>query len=105
MLHTRIEVMRMTLSVNNQLTLLHDILDEHHLDRSASIAEHQQLKRLVQAIMDNNHISDEQLLQYLQEIYHYGQQGENASSQTDHISSNKNNIVNWISAIQQTNLK
>src|SRR5699024_12642302 len=97
--------MTMILLENIQMTTLYDILDEHHLDRSASIAEYQQLKRLVQAIMDNNHISEEQLLQYLQEIYHYGQQGENASSQTDHISSNKNNIVNWISAIQQTNLK
>src|SRR5699024_11626231 len=79
--------MIMTLSVNHQLMLLHDILDEHHLDHSASVAEHQQIKRIVQTILANNSISDEQLLELLPEIYNYGQKGESSRNQPDHITS------------------
>jgi|SRR5690625_1022015 len=96
--------MIMTLSVNHQLMLLHDILDEHHLDHSASVAEHQQIKRIVQTILANNSISDNQLLELLPEIYNYGQKGESSQDQPDHITSHQNNLESWISAIRQTNL-
>lgn len=92
----------MTLSVNNQLMLLHDILDEHHVDRSGSVAEYQQIKRLVQAIITKDSIADEQLLQLLPEMYDYGKRGESAQNQPEHITSYQNNIESWLSAIQQT---
>lgn len=95
----------MTLTVNNQLTLLHDILDEQIADSSGSIAEYQQIKRLVQAMISKNNITDEQLLQLLPEIYNYGLQGEIAQSLPEHITTNKDNIENWKSAIQQTSLE
>src|SRR5690625_6939416 len=82
--------MIMTLSVNHQLMLLHDILDEHHLDHSASVAEHQQIKRIVQTILANNSISDEQLLELLPEIYNYGQKGESSQNQPDRKSTRLN---------------
>src|SRR5699024_6308191 len=97
--------MIMTLSVNHQLMLLHDILEEHHLDHAASGAEHQQIKRIVQTILANNGISDEQLLELLPEIYNYGQKGESSQSQPDDITSHQTNLESWMSAIRQTNLE
>lgn len=95
----------MTLTVQNQLTLLHDILDEQIADSSGSIAECQQIKRLVQAMIAKKTINDEQLLQLLPEIYNYGRQGEIAQSLSEHIDSNRENIANWKTVIQQINLE
>ncbi len=95
----------MTLSVNDQLRLLHDLLDEQMIDSAASIAEYQQIKRLIQKMIAKNKITDEQLLQVLPEIYNYGRQGEIAQSLSEHITSNMENIENWKNAIQQSNLE
>lgn len=95
----------MTLTIHNQLRLLHDILSEQTEDCCGEISEYQQIKRLVQAMMANNSISDEQLLQLLPEIYNYGRQGEIAQNDEEHITTNKDNIENWVNAIQQTNLE
>ena len=89
----------MTLSVNDQLRLLHDLLDEQMIDSTGSIAEYQQIKRLIQEMTAKNKISDEQLLQLLPEIYNYGRQGEIAQSSSEHITSNVDNIESWKSAI------
>ncbi|WP_010651422.1 YtzH-like family protein [Oceanobacillus massiliensis] len=95
----------MTLNVNNQLTLLLDLLDEQQLDCCGSVSEFQQIERLVKSMLANNSITDNQLLSLLPDIYNYGRQGESAPSQPDHITSNKDNLHNWISAIQQTTLE
>lgn len=92
----------MTISVNNQLTLLLDLLDEQHADCCATVSEYQQIKRLVRSLMTNNSITNEQLLGLLPDIYNYGRQGESAQNLPDHITLNKNNLNNWISAIQDT---
>ncbi|GAB3065563.1 YtzH-like family protein [Virgibacillus ainsalahensis] len=95
----------MTLTVNNQLTLLYDLLDEQQADCCGNITEYQQIMRLVQSMLDNNSITDEQLLNLLPDIYNYGRQGEIAPDLPEHITSNKSNIENWISAIQHTAFK
>lgn len=91
----------MTLNVNNQLTLLHDILEEHQADCCGDVSEYQQIKRLVKSIMANNSVENDNLLQLLPEIYNYGLQGENVQSLEEHITSNKSSIHNWMSAIQE----
>ncbi|SET82260.1 YtzH-like protein [Oceanobacillus limi] len=95
----------MSLNVSNQLTLLLDLLDEQQADCCAEVSEYQQIKRLVKSMMANNTISDEQLLQLLPEIYNYGRQGESVQNMEEHITSNKENINQWISAIEQTKLE
>ncbi|MBC5638606.1 hypothetical protein H8S33_17685 [Ornithinibacillus sp. BX22] len=95
----------MSLTVNHQLELLLDILDEQQTECCAQVSEYQQIKRLVKSMMANNSISNEQLLQLLPEIYNYGRQGESVQNQEEHIMSNKDNITNWISAIEQNNLQ
>ncbi|WP_099158820.1 YtzH-like family protein [Virgibacillus ndiopensis] len=94
----------MTLTVNDQLTLLHDILSEQTEDCCGEIAEYQQIKRLVQSMMAQNNITDNQLLQLLPEIYNYGRQGEIAQHSPEHITTNKENIEQWMSVITQVNL-
>src|SRR5699024_2829674 len=99
------EVIEMTLSVSHQLQLLSDILSEQTADIDGSISEYQQIKRLIQSMMANNRITDEQLLQLLPEIYHYRLQGDAAQNIDKHINTNqdkknKNNINDWLKAIQ-----
>lgn len=95
----------MSLTVNHQLELLLDILDEQQTECCAQVSEYQQIKRLVKSMIANNSISNEQLLQLLPEIYNYGRQGESVQNQEEHILTNKDNITNWISAIEQNNLQ
>ncbi|UJL45109.1 YtzH-like family protein [Virgibacillus sp. NKC19-16] len=95
----------MALTVNNQLILLQDILDEQSTDVTGSVSEYQQIKRLVRKLTENNSITDEQLLKLLPEIYNYGNQGEIAKNSPEHITTNRHNIENWLSAIQQTTLE
>lgn len=95
----------MTLTIQNQLTLLHDLLDEQITDKSGSIAEYQQIKRLVQTMISKNYITDGQLLNLLPEIYNYGLRGEIAQCLTEHIVSNEENIEIWKNAILETKLE
>jgi hypothetical protein len=95
----------MSLTVNHQLELLMDLLDEQQSECCAQVSEYQQIKRLVKSMMANNTITDEQLLQLLPEIYNYGRQGESVQNQEEHITTNIDNITNWISAIEQTSLQ
>ncbi|ALX48421.1 YtzH-like family protein [Lentibacillus amyloliquefaciens] len=95
----------MVLTTHNQLQLLHDILTEQTEDCCGEISEYQQIKRLVQAMIANNSISNEQLLELLPEIYNYGRQGEIAQNDEEHIVSNKINIQTWVNAIQKTSLE
>lgn len=95
----------MTLSVHNQLRLLQDLLDEQQLERTGSVAEYQQIKRLVHSILSQNSTTDEQLLQLLPEIYLYGQKGESTRNQPQHIMAYKADIGHWINAIRQSNLE
>lgn len=92
----------MNLTTNNQLTLLYDILDEQMTEQDGTIAEYQQIKRLVQSMMANQAIPNtETFFHLLPEIYHYGFQGEFVQCLTEHIVTNKNNIEKWLQAINE----
>ncbi|MFA1820271.1 YtzH-like family protein [Virgibacillus oceani] len=95
----------MGLSVNDQLTLLLDLLDEQSGENSATHSEYQQIARLVTSMLDNQTIQNHEVLDMLPQIYEYGKQGESASNVTDHITNNKQNIESWISAINHITLK
>jgi len=95
----------MGLTVNDQLTLLLDLLDEQAGDSTATSSEYKQIARLVASMLDNQSIQDDHLLQVLPQIQQYGIQGENTSNISAHISDNKQNINSWISAIGQYELK
>ena len=48
----------MTLTLQNQLKLLYDLLDEHVIYKSGELTEFTQIKRLVQGIVSHEEIQD-----------------------------------------------
>jgi hypothetical protein len=96
----------MTLSVQHQLKLLRDILDEHQSQGTGSVSEHQQLMRCVQSILSkDNTFIDETFAWQLQEIYNYGQKGKNTGNQSEHITGHQDAISAWVHAISNNALK
>ncbi|ASN04943.1 YtzH-like family protein [Virgibacillus necropolis] len=93
------------LTVNDQLTVLHDILTEQSEECCGDINEYKQIKRIIQTLMANESITDEELLSLLPEIYNYGIQGEQAQNLEEHVTTNKGNIETWTSHIIQSNLE
>lgn len=93
----------MYLSIQNQLTLLHDLLDEQITYKKVSIDEYRQIKKLVQSIITNRNVEGE-LLKILPEIYYYGIKGENAQSLFAHIKENEHKIKRWLTMINQVKL-
>lgn len=91
----------MYLTVHNQLTLLHDLLDEQVTFKTVSMSEYKQIKRLVQTMIANEEF-DSELLTVLPQIYYYGIKGEIAHSFTDHIAENEHNIQKWLQTINRT---
>lgn len=97
------EVILMYLTVHNQLTLLHDLLDEQVTYKTVSTNEYRQIKKLVQAMIANKEI-DNELQTILPEIYYFGIKGEDAYSLQEHITENENNIQKWLHTIKQTKM-
>lgn len=93
----------MYLSVQNQLTLLHDLLDDQLTYKTVSIDEYKQIKKLVRAIVANRNIKGE-LESVLPEIYYYGIKGENAQSLFAHIIENEQKIKQWLRMINRVKL-
>ncbi|CDQ39272.1 MULTISPECIES: YtzH-like family protein [Virgibacillus] len=92
----------MTLNTNNQLTLLIDLLDEQKGECCGHVSEYQQISRLVQSLMNNNNVTDQELLRILPEIYSYGKDGEIVENIEDHITANDQNLASWLHALHQT---
>lgn len=90
----------MYLSEQNQLTLLHDLLDDQITYKTVSIDEYKQIKKLVQALMTNESAKGE-LLNVLPEIYYYGIKGEHAQSLYCHIYEHEHKIKQWLMLINQ----
>lgn len=101
MSHTIMEVIMMVLNVFSQLNILSELLNQHLSNNTGSIEEYQQIKRIVQEISTKNNFTDEELLQFLPELYHYGLQGEIAQSLQEHVSTNKQNLISWTNAINE----
>ena len=91
----------MYLTLNNQLTLLHDLLDEQLIYKTVTGEEYKRIKSLVQSMMANDQF-DAKFLSLLPQIYYYGIKGENVHSYLDHINENEANIEQWIQAINET---
>ncbi|TQS75422.1 hypothetical protein DX933_06290 [Ornithinibacillus gellani] len=95
----------MTLTVEHQLELLHDILDDHLSESDGNVSEYMQIKRIVKTIMATNQLAHSTLVQQLPDIYQYGLQGESAVNLQELIQTNEQQIMNWKTAIQQASPK
>ncbi|EKN66022.1 hypothetical protein BABA_17802 [Neobacillus bataviensis LMG 21833] len=90
----------MPLSHEHQVTLLKDILTNHQSDCCGSVAECEQLERLVKSLMVNAQV-DQNVKTILQEVYQYGQHGAQTADLDQHILSNQENLSQWVSDIGQ----
>ncbi|WP_040207592.1 YtzH-like family protein [Neobacillus jeddahensis] len=90
----------MPLSHGDQVTLLKDILNNHQTDCCGSVSECEQLERLVKSLMVNTEI-DQNVKNILQEVYQYSQYGSQTADLDQHISSNQENLSQWVSDIGQ----
>ncbi|WP_026569656.1 MULTISPECIES: YtzH-like family protein [Sediminibacillus] len=89
----------MTKNVQNQLDLLYDILSEHSEECCGSVAECQQIQRLVKSMIAEESVTDSALQGHLPAIYDYSRQGELVQNLDDHIESNRENLQQWVNAI------
>ncbi|NRD76158.1 hypothetical protein HPT25_01370 [Bacillus sp. BRMEA1] len=90
----------MPLSHNDQVTLLTDILSNHQTDCCGSVAECEQLERLVKSLMVNTQI-DQNVKNILQDIYQYSQKGAQTADLDQHILANQENLSHWVNDIGQ----
>lgn len=90
----------MPLSHQDQVTLLTDILNNHQTDCCGSVAECEQLERLVKSLMVNAQV-DQNVKNILQEIYYYSQHGAQTADLDQHILNNQGNLSQWVNDIGQ----
>jgi len=90
----------MPLGHSDQVTLLKDILTNHQTDCCGSVAECEQLERLVKSLMVNTQV-DQNVKNILQEVYQYSQHGAQTADLDQHILSNQENLSQWVSDIGQ----
>nr|WP_263325386.1 YtzH-like family protein [Neobacillus sp. Marseille-Q6967] len=88
----------MPLSHQDQVTLLKDILNNHQVDCCGSVAECEQLERLVKSLMVNTQI-DQNVKSILQDVYDYSQHGVQSSDLDQHIQTNQGNLSQWVNSI------
>ncbi|MCM3587922.1 YtzH-like family protein [Mesobacillus maritimus] len=90
----------MPLSYQDQVNLLTDILTNQQTDCCGSVAECEQLERLVKSLMANTNL-DNNVKPILQEVYNYSQNGKYSADLDQHITTNQENLSNWVDDIGQ----
>ncbi|WP_163101185.1 YtzH-like family protein [Peribacillus alkalitolerans] len=85
----------MPISHEHQLSLLKDILTNHQADNCGSTSECEQMERLVQSLLTNEHYNEE-AKNILQEISKYSQAGSTTENLDGHISSHNQQLLQWV---------
>ncbi|MDX5474206.1 MAG: YtzH-like family protein [Bacillaceae bacterium] len=90
----------MPLTYQDQMHLLKDILADHQIDCCASVAEYEQLERVIKSLIANTEV-DQNVKQVLMDIYSYSQTGRGSDDVTNHVTSHQDNLTSWIDSIDQ----
>ncbi|MFZ3589387.1 YtzH-like family protein [Bacillus sp. DJP31] len=90
----------MPLDFHNQLSVLMDILSNQQTDCCGTVAECEQLERLVKSLLANENISSE-AKNTLMDVYEYSQSGKYTQHLDEHILSHQQNLSGWIEDIHQ----
>lgn len=88
----------MPLNHGHQVELLKDILLEHQSDCCGTVAECEQLERVIKSLIANANV-DQNIKNILEPIYTYSQTGKNTPQLSDHIESHKSELAQWINDI------
>ncbi|MFC4321128.1 YtzH-like family protein [Litchfieldia salsa] len=90
----------MSLNHTDQMHILKDILTNHQDDCSGTVAECEQMERLVKSLMVNSNV-DQDIKTLLTDIYSYSQQGKYTQHLDAHINEHQDQLSQWISEIDQ----
>ncbi|MFN2747597.1 MULTISPECIES: YtzH-like family protein [Bacillus] len=88
----------MGLNRENQIHLLKDILSDHQADCSGTVAECEQVERIIKSLMANTNL-DGNLKGVLEDIYLYSQRGRSSNSLNDHILEHQDRLTQWVEEI------
>ncbi|CAM3765571.1 YtzH-like family protein [Mesobacillus zeae] len=88
----------MPLNHTDQVNLLKDILSNQQSDCCGSVAECEQLERLIKSLMVNADIS-QNVRPILEEIYIYSQNGKNTADLDEHINAHQDQLSSWVENI------
>lgn len=88
----------MPLSHEHQMSLIKDILSNQQTDCCGSVAEYEQVERLVKSLMVNMNINDD-VKNVLTEIYNYSQTGISSNNLESYITTNQDNLTQWVEDI------
>lgn len=90
----------MPLSHHDQVNLLKDILSSQEADCCGSVAEYQQLERLIKSLLVNTDV-DSKVKSLLQDVYQYSQNGINSGDTEGHIELHRGQLAQWVNDIGQ----
>ncbi|APH04039.1 YtzH-like family protein [Bacillus weihaiensis] len=88
----------MPIQYQDQLNLLKDILTEHQADCCGTVAECEQLERVIKSLMMNDQ-ANQNIKDVLQNVYSYSQAGVNTKELNEHIQAHQHQLTNWIDEI------
>jgi hypothetical protein len=90
----------MSLNYNDQMSILKDILTNQQSDCCGTVAECEQLERLIKSLMMNTAI-DQNVKGILGDIYSYSQEGKYTQHLDNHINSHQNQLSQWLTEFDQ----
>ncbi|KAE9714966.1 hypothetical protein GP712_26760 [Escherichia coli] len=82
----------------HQLPLIKDILTDHQLDCCGTVAEYEQVGRVIQLMLAKEDL-DADIRQLLTDIYDYSQKGTSVSSIDAHIEEHQSHLSEWVENI------
>ncbi|MBM7704873.1 YtzH-like family protein [Metabacillus iocasae] len=88
----------MPLSYQNQMDMLKDILSNHQSDCCGTVAECEQVERLIKSMLATG-FQSEQMTSTLQHVYEYTQAAKNCQHLDQHIQTNQQNLSQWVSEL------
>jgi predicted Zn-dependent peptidase len=82
----------------DQVSLLKDILSEHQSECCGTVAECEQLERVIKSLMVNSN-TNQNVKSVLEDVYFYSQSGKNSASLDIHIEAHQDQLSQWIQDI------
>ncbi|MGE6628829.1 YtzH-like family protein [Bacillus sp. NPDC077027] len=88
----------MGLNREHQLQLIKDILTDHQLDCCGTVAEYEQVGRIIKVMLSKEDL-DAEIRQLLTDIYAYSEKGQSVSSIDTHIQEHQTHLSEWVENI------
>ncbi|RCX26695.1 YtzH-like protein [Bacillus sp. AG236] len=85
----------MPLNAEHQMNILKDILSNHQSDCCGTVAECEQVERLIQSMLAKGYASTD-VQATLQNVYNYTQDAKSAAHLDEHIQTNQQNLSQWV---------